>query len=355
VLFAGVGVLAAALAVAADAGQVLRSVESASVDTRFSIRGSTGQPRDVVVVGVDEATFIAFENHLQWPFPRRYHAKVIDRISAGDPKAIAIDIQFTEPTNATDDGALLEAVARAQNVVLGAAQVDKNGNTNVFGGASVIQRVGAEVGSSLFPIDPDHVIRRVRESVGGLTAFAIAAAAVAEGEPVPRARGGSHWIDFAGPPGTVKSYSYSDVYLGKVPSSAFRDKVVVLGTSDPVLHDIHPTSTGDMAGPEIQANAIGSALRGYPLRSAPVWLNVLLIVLLAVIPLAGIRLGVVSTLVVVVAAGMVLAVVAQVAFVADRVIAFTYPLLALAVSTFGVLVIWARAGQQAATMSDNER
>ena len=188
-----------------------------------------------------------------------------------------------------------------------------------------------------------------------MTTFGVAAAAVAEGKPVPRARDGTHWIDFAGPPGTVKTYSYSDVYLGKVPSSAFRDKVVVVGTSDPTLHDIHPTSTGDMAGPEIQANAIETALQGYPLRSAPGWLNVLLIVLFGMVPLVGIRLGLVPALVVLVAAGIVLALAAQAAFAADRVIVFTYALLALVLSTLSLLVIYALAGRKAAAMSDNDR
>lgn len=42
-------------------------------------------------------------------------------------------------------------------------------------------------------------------------------------------------------------------------------------------------------------------------------------------------------------------------FAADRVIAFSYSLLALALSTVGVLVVSPLAGRRAATMSDNER
>src|SRR5437773_5677707 len=104
-LFLGVGVLATAIAVGAYAGHALRSLELKSVDTRFSIRGSTGQPKDVVVVAIDANTFSAFNTaHTpgrQWPFARRLHAQVIDRIAAQHPKALAIDIQFTEPTDPT--------------------------------------------------------------------------------------------------------------------------------------------------------------------------------------------------------------------------------------------------------------
>jgi adenylate cyclase len=166
---------------------------------------------------------------------------------------------------------------------------------------------------------------------------------------VPTARGGSHWIEFAGPSGTVKTYSYSDVHSGTVPPGAFRDKVVVIGASDPTLHDIHATSTGLMAGPEVQANAIQTALQGFPLRSAPGWLNVLLIILLGMLPLTAVRFGLVSTFVVALATGAVFAAAAQGVFNAGRVIVFTYPLLALALSMLGSLVIWARSGQDVAT------
>jgi CHASE2 domain-containing sensor protein len=67
--------------------------------------------------------------------------------------------------------------------------------------------------------------------------------------------------------------------------------MVIIGSSAPSVQDLHRTPTsGDsfMAGPEIQANAIRTALRGLPLRTAPRWLDVLSIVLLALlIPLLG--------------------------------------------------------------------
>src|SRR6266446_3212467 len=112
-LFLSVGALTTAIAVGAYAGHALRSVELKSVDTRFSIRGSTGTPKNIAVVAVDATTFSAFNTAQlpdQWPFPRRFHARVINKIAAGHPKAIAIDIQFTEPTDPADDNALIESV-----------------------------------------------------------------------------------------------------------------------------------------------------------------------------------------------------------------------------------------------------
>ena len=342
-LFLGVGALTTAIAVGAYAGHALRSVELKSVDTRFSIRGSTGTPKNIAVVAVDATTFSAFNTAQlpdQWPFPRRFHARVINNIAAGHPKAIGIDIQFTEPTDRADDNALIESVTKAGHVVLAATEVDAHGRTNVFGGYIP---PGAHAASANLQPDPDGVIRRVPYAVDGLTTFGLATVAVAEDHAVPRPASGSEWIDFAGPPGTVKTYSYSDVYFGKVPASAFRDTIVVIGPSAPSLQDVHATSASGsewMPGAEIQANIIQSALRGFPLRSTPVWLNVLLIVLLGMLPaLASMRLRAPQLAAVAVAAGALLAVTAQLTFDRGWIVLFTYPLLALALCAVGSIVV----------------
>ena len=49
-----------------------------------------------MVVGIDDVTFGDLQQ--RWPFPRRFHAKAIDALSKAGAKAIAYDIQFTEPT-----------------------------------------------------------------------------------------------------------------------------------------------------------------------------------------------------------------------------------------------------------------
>jgi adenylate cyclase len=325
------------------AGHALRSLELKSVDTRFSIRGSTGTPKDVAVVAIDAKTFSDFKNRLQWPFPRHYHATVVDRIAAGDPKAIAFDVQFTEPTTPAEDNALIRSVGQAGHVVLAATEVNDNGDTNVFGGKAVLQRFGAVAGNASIKTDPDGVMRHVNFSVDGLTTFGVAAAAIAQGKPVPKPRAGSEWIDYAGPPGTVKTYSYSDVYYGLVPANAFRGKVVVIGPAAPSLQDVHATSASGnewMPGAEIQANIIQTALRGWPLQSTPVWLNVLVIVLLGILPaLASLRFRAPQIALVAVAAGAGLAIAAQLSFDQGWILLFSYPLLGLAISAVGSVVV----------------
>ena len=116
-------------------------------------------PRDIVVVGIDEETFTTLRQ--RWPFPRSMHARLIRRIAADRPQAIAYDVQFTEETTPAEDNALISAVADARGkVVLAASAVDNQGRTNVFGGDEVLREIGARAGSTGLPVDPGGVLRR---------------------------------------------------------------------------------------------------------------------------------------------------------------------------------------------------
>ena len=99
-------------------------LESDTIDMRFSARGASKAP-GVVVVAIDDKTFSQLRR--QWPFPRRLHASVIDRLAADRARAIAYDVQFTEPTDRRDDLALYE-VDRPRSktpVVLATTEVDR--------------------------------------------------------------------------------------------------------------------------------------------------------------------------------------------------------------------------------------
>ncbi len=64
----------------------------------------------LVVVEIDARSIQELET---WPWPRRYHAQVIDRLLAAGAQQIAIDIDFSARSNATEDAALAAAIARA--------------------------------------------------------------------------------------------------------------------------------------------------------------------------------------------------------------------------------------------------
>jgi CHASE2 domain-containing sensor protein/class 3 adenylate cyclase len=336
------GAAAALLAIACYERGLLQRFELQTVDARFDLRGTRHPPRDLVVVQIDDTTFN--ELGLQWPFPRSVHGRVIRRINADHPAVIAYDVQFTEQTEPQEDNSLIAAVAATRGkVVLATSEVDERGGTNVFGGDDVVRRAHARVGNTAIPPDDDGVLRRVPYSVERLKSFAVVAAETASRSAIPSSAfdGAAAWIDFYGPPGTIPAVSFSRVAQGKIAPGFFSGKVVVVGASSGSLQDVHSTAISGselMSGPEVEANAISTALRGAPLRKVPHAVDVLLIVLSALlIPVATLGLRLVWAMVVGIAGTLALVVGMQLAFNAGWIGAFVYPNLALVTSAIGVL------------------
>jgi adenylate cyclase len=342
VAFAAVAALAATIAIVCYAAGAFHGLELTSVDTRFSVRGDQEPPPEVAVVGIDDETFN--ELQLQWPFPRRLHAKLIDRLVEDGARVIAYDIQFTEPTVPREDDELVEAVEGADDVVLATAEVSPQGKHRVFGGNAVLRRVGARAGNTLYIPDSDGTVRQFPYALQNLESFAVVAAEMAKGEFIED-DGFDHneaWIDYAGPPQTIPTYSFADVLYGRVDPDRLRGKIVVVGATSPTLQDVKETPYGGelMAGAEVQANAIATVLDGIPLRSAPGWLNIALILLLAAIgPIAGFFMRPVMAIFVSVGAAAIFAAAAQLAFNTGWIVAFVCPLVALAVGAFGTLAV----------------
>jgi adenylate cyclase len=362
VLLAVVALGATGLAVVAYETNLLRSLELSTVNARFSIRGHQRPPANIVLVEIDERTFDELD--LQWPFPRRVHAKVIEDIARDHPKAIAYDVQFSEasacplspngtqprpgdcPQARSDETALLEALDNAGGrTVMTTTETEGDGKTRFLGseGNPLLGEVGSRPANGLLPTDPGGVLRRVSFSVGGLKTLAVVSAEVADGHRVPASEfgGGPAWIDYYGPENSFPRVSFSTVYLSDVARGFFHDKIVVVGPSAPTLQDIHPTSTArQMPGAEVQASAIATVLRGLPLRSSAAWLDLALIVLLGcATPLATLRFGSIATVGLALALAAAFAVAVQVAFDNGHVVSFVYPLGALILSAAGALSV----------------
>jgi adenylate cyclase len=387
-LFLGVALAATGLSLIAYAFHFgfFENLERQSVDMRFSFRGSQGAPKDMAIVTVDDTTFSDLKQ--PWPFKRTLHAKVIDRICAGHPKAIAVDIQFSELTSVAADNALGTAIYNCNGkVALATTEVGPDGSPGLMFDAQALSQFHAKAGNSNFSTDTADVIRHMPYKLDGLKSFALGAAEIASGKTITTSDmgGSSQWIDYAGPPGTVTTYSYVRVLPMRVvlergvkpwkvvafgavpgiyvtsartkaaaeaalnrfqlPSGAFRNKIVVVGASASSLQavaDFHPTSTGsNMPGPEVQANAIETAIKGFPLRSiGTAWDVVLIVCLGCVVPFASIR----ARLLVAVGTGLLFGAifipgVLIFAFDSGRIASFVYPLSALILATVGSIAV----------------
>jgi adenylate cyclase len=129
----GIGLGAAALALAAGRLDLVQRIENSSYDWRVK---RTARPIDpsspIVVVDINESTVRALEPLVgRWPWPRAVHAGAIDYLAKSGAKIIAYDVLFGEHegrsqtvingqpvTGAESDRAWAESVRAAGNVIM---------------------------------------------------------------------------------------------------------------------------------------------------------------------------------------------------------------------------------------------
>ncbi len=333
-----VALAAAAAGLAAHAGGVLGWLERATVDARFSLRGSEGPPAGVVVVGLDNDSLGVLP---RFPFSRKLHARVIDNLRRAGARLIVYDIAFDRPTTPNADLALFEAARRAAPIVFATSLISPSGATEVLGGNANLASIGASAAAADLVPDGDGVLRHLLDQVSGLPTIAAAVAQRLHLHPADRGLLHGGWIDFPGPPATVRHLSFARVLHDRFAPAAVRGKVVVVGETASVLHDLDTTAAGGpMPGPEVQAGAISTVLRGFPLRSPPAAVTAALIVLLALVaPLCGPRLSLVGVTLASVSALALWLLATQLAFDGGTMLDFTDPILALAIGGGATLAL----------------
>jgi len=337
-----VGLLAALTGLAAHATGLLNWLERDTVDARFSLRADQSPPSDVVIIGIDNDSLGVLP---RYPFSRRLDARVLENLHTAGARLVVYDISFDRPTTEGADQALFEAARRAAPVVFGTSLISPAGETQVLGGNANLTSIGDQAAAADLVPDPDGVLRHTLAEVNGLPTIAAAVTRKLTGSSPDRAQIHGGWIDFPGPPGTARSLSFAQVLNGHFDRAAVRGKVVVIGATAPVLQDMHSTAVGSpMSGPEVQADAISTALAGFPVRSPPGVVTVLLIVLLALlVPLAGVRFGTLGACLAGLGVLCLWSLTTQLAFDSGTMLDYSDPLAALLVGAAGTVMLgmWA--------------
>jgi CHASE2 domain-containing sensor protein len=339
-----IAVCATAAALAIRASGLLNRVENDTVDLRFSLRGEHRTPADLLVVGIDNESLHELP---AYPFSRTLHARVLERLHQAGARLIVYDIAFDSTRGTSEDRALLQAARRAAPVVFATSVISTSGETGVLGGNGVLAGIGDQAGAADLRPDSDGTLRHLLGSVNGLPTIAAAVLRHDEGRTFNEKLWRDAWIDFRGPPGTIPELSFARVLSGQFAASAVRGKTVVVGATAPGLQDLHATSAGSpMAGPEVQAEAISTALAGLPLRSPSSTLTVLLIAAFALLaPLAALRLETVGVLAVGLVALVAWTGAVQLAFNAGRVLDYSDTVAALTLGV-GATVVLGMAGER---------
>ena len=279
--------LVTAAASHADPGRIFEFLELKALNGQFNVRGPVAPRSPIVIVTIDEDSFDELE--LAWPWPRALHGTFLDVVGQAKPAAIGLDVIFAESSarGPADDRALADAVTRARRVVLGAALTEVReqigdlmaDKTDLNAPIRPIRDGAFDFGFVNFNHDVDAFVRRVSltrlyqgaEMAGfDLLLCRLAATAGVPARPLPRQR--EVIINFRGGPRTFPTVPYHRVVNGEVPPETFTGKIVLVGATTHILHDIFPTPyayEGTMPGVEIHANAIETLLQGIAIRRSP--------------------------------------------------------------------------------------
>ena len=283
----------------------------------------------IVIVDIDEASLQRMGREFgRWPWPRDTLATVLQHIESQQPAAIIWDMVFSDADrlNPGGDAAFNAAVGRSTHshfavVRLPAAndassQVTRavlpglwitpaapsaNGAPTPLATLAVIAPAlpalaGARLGTNNGYADRDGVLRRYRSAevlADGSAIQSIATSALASVDPPA-------WNRYAQRLATgavqhnaliawrLKAEAYPRVPFADVFASAegaatgtvassFRGKVVIIGSTAPSLHDMHPTPLSPaQPGVDTLATVVDNALNDRGLAELPRWLQALL-------------------------------------------------------------------------------
>ena len=263
-------------------------------DLLFSITYShRSLPHDVidkmVLVSIDDESFKNMS--LRWPWSRGVLAGMIKNISECSPSLICLDMVFIgKSMDENQDLIVAKSIQDAKNVIA-AAYFGDDGRYIVP--ENIIAAQLKDLGFVDKPRDIDNVARRTAPYIitkpGNIHQYCmplVTAAAMVNKNPAdiirdnPRLKERDIYINFYGNLNKFTIIPAWKIFKEKKADLAkiLKDKVVFVGTSTEVIHDIHPTPMGIMSGVVITMNeAIGYATANF---SYPAGRNINFIIIL---------------------------------------------------------------------------
>jgi|GEM_PF-5620388 len=306
----------------------LDGLRFSTLDALFWARGPRFPSGNIVLLVADDATVARVG---RWPLPRSIYADVVERLQHARVKTIAFDILFSTPAyTPEDDARLAHACNMAQRVIQAAVfHVPLYYNPTLpvsLADDSRLQQSGFNVTDHHAPARPAvwatsaipalqhsaslvghinirpeadgalrHIPHLIRYKNQIYPSLSLAAAAhfldlkpqdiIAESNQVrlgnrvvPLDKNGEAWINWAGGNRTFPTYSFNELFDGRVPAESLKGRIVLIGTTAAGTFEYRatPFSTVQPAI-ELQANALDDILMNRPLQEAPPWLQLSLL------------------------------------------------------------------------------
>ena len=229
---------------------------------------------DIVFVSIDDRSLREIE---RWPWPRRYHARLTDKLTAAGARRIFFDVTFENRSNPVDDAMLAEAIARSGRVTLpvrlrsgpvsgsepDTAPLDMFSRHARLGTISVRYNYQNAVWQLPYAVQVDNQL------TPSFAASLAGRQAIAETEFTP---------DYSIDPGSIPTISAANVLRDAFQPSLVRGKDIVIGTDSEAVGDQYfIPGFGKMGGAYVQIIGAETLKAGTPLSLG--WLPAFLLAL----------------------------------------------------------------------------
>jgi diguanylate cyclase (GGDEF)-like protein len=255
----------------------------------------------IVVISVDDESFKLLNK--KWPWRRLMFAYLVDKLAADKPKVISLDFSFIGKSDIEDDDRIIsEAFFDAGNV-LSASYFAHDGQY-----MKPLEKIAASslgYGFINKPRDADFYVRRARSVLFSkedkaidyslvLKTFAVfknipledikydGKNIVIKDALIPVDKEGSYPVDFRLRFNEFKVIPFWQIIKVDFPPGTFKDKIVLVGPTNEILHDVHNTPLGLMPGAIINANELLMLVNNNFVKYLPKWLEFLLLCIFVV-------------------------------------------------------------------------
>lgn len=264
------------------------------------------EAKQIAIVAIDRTSLAKF--NLKWPWPRSVYAQLIRAIASSSPKVIGLDIVFSGKSEEAEDKELASALKSYPNIVLAYRLGRGSGTLPLPEFIKAARAIGfvdrPQEKSKFLGVEDvvDDVIRSVRtfyidsqRKQYSLEVEALRAYLDIPYEEIKIDTKGLSLGDKLYIPGVTISSSPESaegiaplnylVYYNKfdiIPvyrvlenkfdRDIFKGKIVLVGATDPLIHDEHPTPLGTFPGVTIIANSLVMMLTQRFIHNLPMWL-----------------------------------------------------------------------------------
>lgn len=253
---------------------------------------------NIIIIAIDDNSL---EELGQWPFSRNLHGKLIDYIEKGKPKAVGIDIIFSENAkNPKEDIEFSKVLKKHKNIVMpsyGILEESSKRGINAKYISKPIDIFQENVMTGHINVVPDYsdgIVRRfpveITSKDGNIKSFGQVVAEVylnKKIKDIPRDKWDMSPIDFYGEPGSYEYLSYVDVLNEAIPYEYFEDKIILIGPYAIGIADDYYYTPMDrqksMYGVEIHANIIQNMLENRFLKQVEDYKNIILVISFGII------------------------------------------------------------------------